>query len=95
MAIVRNILRHVMLETAMRKRRCHHKASHEITKGMVCLVVVDERGSKNNYCSECAKPMLDAARNNLMAFAVGLGIVIEQARHDGARIAPASLPTSS
>lgn len=75
MAIIRNILRHVMLETAERKRRCHHKGTHRITKGMVCLVVVDERGSKRNYCAVCAKPMLEQATSNLRAYALGLGIV--------------------
>ena len=79
MATIRNILRHVRLEIAKKRRRCHHKAAHKITKGTVCLVVVDERGGKNNYCSECAKPMLDAVTHQLTAFAVGLGIAIESA----------------
>ena len=90
MAIVRNILRHVMLETAERKRRCHHKGTHKITKGMLCLVVVDERGSKRNYCATCARPMLEIATNNLRAFALGLGIVECAPVSDRAEIVVAS-----
>ena len=74
MAIVKNILRHVAIETAERRRRCHHKRTHTITKGMVCLVVVDERGSKTNYCAVCAKPMLEMAASTLQGFSLGLGL---------------------
>ena len=42
---------------------------------MACLVVVDERGGKRNYCPICAKPMLMAAMNNLRAFGFGIGLV--------------------
>ncbi|HEY4242068.1 MAG TPA: hypothetical protein VGM88_19755 [Kofleriaceae bacterium] len=74
MATIKNILRHVTLETAERKRRCHHKRAHAITKGMVCLVVVNERGSKSNYCSACAQPMLRLVTRQIRTFATGLSI---------------------
>lgn len=68
-----NILNHVLIEVAQKKRRCHHNGSHEILKGSACLVVVGDRGNKRNYCPECAKPMLEAAEQKLAAFTGGLG----------------------
>jgi hypothetical protein len=63
----RDILNHVTVETAARQRICHrNRAEHAIQKGELCLVILDPatRGSKN-YCSECAKPILDAAKLRL------------------------------
>lgn len=72
MARVKNLLNHIFIETAKARRRCHHKGTHAIIQGMPCLVVVDSRGSKRNYCTLCAKPMLDEAMQKLAQLGFGL-----------------------
>jgi hypothetical protein len=61
------VLKHVAVEEAQRKRKCYRKpAVHEIAKGELCLVIKDgASGGKNNYCPECAEPILDQAQNDL------------------------------
>jgi hypothetical protein len=69
MAQIRDILNHLTVENAARKRICHrNRNNHSIEKGERCLVIQDmaTRGSKN-YCGECAKPILDAAKMRLSA----------------------------
>lgn len=67
MARVKNVLRHVKVETAKARRKCHRKQNeHSITKGQVCLVVTDAgSGGKRNYCDECAGEILDLANETL------------------------------
>jgi hypothetical protein len=64
---VRDVLTHVSVECAARARICHrNRAEHSIAKGYKCLVVKDPatQGSKN-YCGECAKEIINAARTRL------------------------------
>jgi hypothetical protein len=64
---VKQIMKHVSVEEALRKRKCHRKpTAHTIAKDEVCLVVKDEAsGGSRNYCSECAEPILDQAQDDL------------------------------
>lgn len=67
MAQIRDILKHVSVETALGKRKCARaKIEHRITKGTVHLAVIEE-GYRNrtNYCLECALPMLELATRRL------------------------------
>jgi hypothetical protein len=64
---IRNILTHVSVECAARVRICHReRTEHSIPKGVKCLVIKDPstQGSKN-YCSECSKPIIEAAKARL------------------------------
>lgn len=73
---VREVLKHVSVEEAQRRRKCHRKtATHVIAKGDVCLVVKDESsGSSKNYCPECAEPILDRAQGDLDALRAHLRV---------------------
>lgn len=73
MPTIKNILNHVLVEIAARRRRCHRTSGHAIVKGQVCLVVVDDRGSKRNYCPDCAKPILVEASRRLAEYSADLG----------------------
>ena len=58
---VRNILGHVSVEVAARKRRCHRSGgTHGILVGDACLVVKDGLNRKN-YCRECSAEILTLA----------------------------------
>lgn len=61
MAKIKDILVHVFVEVAVKKRKCHRSAGkHGIRGGDSCLVV--RAGlSRRNYCRECAGPILDLA----------------------------------
>jgi hypothetical protein len=74
MPAIRNILGHVSVETAEKKRKCHRKpGKHSIPKGESCLVV---RGgpynSPKNYCHECAPEILDKAQASLTKLRKGV-----------------------
>jgi len=73
---VREVLKHVSVETALRKRKCYRKpAAHEITRGELCLVIKDSAsGGSSNYCPECAEPILDQAQKDLDRLRVELRI---------------------
>ena len=73
---VKQVLKHVSVEEAQRKRKCYRKPSaHEITNGEVCLVVKDEAsGGSRNYCPECAEPILDQAQEDLDTLRAQLGV---------------------
>ncbi len=46
MAKIKQVLKHVCVETAKRKRMCHRdRDSHEISSGTQCLVIKDEASS--------------------------------------------------
>jgi hypothetical protein len=70
MAKVKEVLRHVSVQTAGAKRKCHRKPmQHSIAKGEQCLVIKDvSSGSSRNYCPECAEPILDRAQKDLSRF---------------------------
>lgn len=65
---IREVLVHVSVETAERRRICHrNRTSHSIAKGESCLVIreVASSGSKN-YCRVCAAPILEQAAQDLV-----------------------------
>ena len=73
---VRDILVHVSVETAERRRRCYRKQEHNIPQGQQCLVIrTGPTHSKHNYCRQCAPQILDLAEKRLAeikgSFAVG------------------------
>jgi hypothetical protein len=62
---VKQVLKHVSVETAQRRRKCYRKPTkHAIEAADICLVVV-EAGIKRNYCPECAEPILATAEDDL------------------------------
>lgn len=66
MAQIRDVLVHVKVETAAKKRKCHRTASHSVAAGTKCLVIKNSGGlSHKNYCPACAKPILDRAKQRL------------------------------
>lgn len=56
MAKVTQVLRTARIETAARRRICHHnRRKHSISAGTKCLVIKDSAGGgSKNYCPECA-----------------------------------------
>jgi hypothetical protein len=64
------------VETAARKRICHHnRKKHEITGGTECLVVKDPAsGGSRNYCPECAAEILDRAEEDISALRAQLSL---------------------
>ena len=66
MPAVKNILRHVALVQAARKRQCYrHKTKNPILKGEWCLVVEDGPQDVSTYCKICATEILKAAQVKL------------------------------
>jgi hypothetical protein len=65
MPATKDILRHVSIETAGKKRKCYRKSDHSITKGEVCLVVKDGPQNQRTYCTVCASDILEKAQGNL------------------------------
>lgn len=62
MPAIKDIVRHVSVETAGKKRPCHrHKARDPIVKGQTCLVVKDGPQSRSTYCVSCADEILNKA----------------------------------
>ena len=57
----RDVLKHVCVEIAERRRKCHRDKKHSISKGEKCLVVAEGSfGGAKNYCTQCAAPILSA-----------------------------------
>jgi hypothetical protein len=73
---VRDVLTHVSVETADRRRICHrNRNEHSIAKGNVCLVIKDAAtGGKKNYCTECAEPILTDAQSRVAELLSQLGL---------------------
>jgi hypothetical protein len=69
MAQVKRLLLHVAVELAERRRTCHrNRRKHVITTGMACLAVFEgPRGTRRNYCPECALPILRLAQEDVTA----------------------------
>jgi hypothetical protein len=57
---VRDILVHVSVEAATRKRKCHRSGGkHDIQAGASCLVVREREGlGHKNYCRDCSVAIL-------------------------------------
>jgi hypothetical protein len=64
MAKVKDILIHVIVETTVRKRKCHRSKKHSVSAGATCMVVKDGL-YKRNYCGACAEEILALARTRL------------------------------
>lgn len=61
---IRDVLVHVSIETASRKRKCHRNQAHSVSAGDVCLVIKDGLASKN-YCRVCAAEILMHAQTRI------------------------------
>jgi len=62
---VKDVLVHVVVEVAVRKRKCHRsRGKHDIRAGESCLVVRDGL-SPRNYCRDCSTPILEFAASRL------------------------------
>lgn len=65
MPAVKNILKHVRVEQAVRKRICgRNRVKHVIKAGDHCLVIRDGQEAPN-YCLNCASEILKAAQLTL------------------------------
>lgn len=64
---IREILGHVSIQTAARKRKCTRKPDkHAIAKGESCLVIKGGTyNAEQSYCGECASAILDKAEQDL------------------------------
>ena len=75
---VRDLLIHVSVETAQRKRRCH-RTSNDIVKGEACLVIkTGSMGSPQSYEVQSARQILDHAHHRLLGLYAGLGLTPPQ-----------------
>jgi hypothetical protein len=66
-ATVKDVLKHLHIEVAGRRRKCNHKKTHSIFKGETCLVVHDGPQSQTTYCAMCAAEILAKADESLAA----------------------------
>lgn len=63
---IRGLLNHVKIEKALGTRKCDHLSVHKITKGELHLAIYSGQPKhRDNYCRECAKPILDRAQQQL------------------------------
>lgn len=64
---IRDLLKHVSVEAAERRRKCHRNSrKHSIQKGHTCLVIRDDTTNQSkNYCMECAAAILEKAQTRL------------------------------
>jgi hypothetical protein len=67
MAKVRQLFNAVSVDTAKRKRICHHnRAKHHVAAGERCLVIRDPtNNATKNYCVPCGTAILDRAQEDL------------------------------
>jgi len=62
----RDILKHVTIEAAKGRRKCHRDKNHSIAKGELCVVIHESNfGGSKNYCVVCSQDILNAAGNKL------------------------------
>lgn len=67
MPAVRNVVKHLRVEVAQRKRKCaRNRSDHKIGKGDRCLVIQDGQES-SNYCISCAGEILRLAKESLVS----------------------------
>jgi hypothetical protein len=76
---IRDILNQIIVEEAQRERICRRhtsgKSAHKIVKGHVCLVIpTNPTDDPYSYCTEAAKPILDAAWIKLHSLYNALGL---------------------
>ena len=65
---IRDILVHVSVEVAVKKRKCHRSGGkHGVLAGEFCLVV-REGLRRKNYCRECSATILERAGDRLTEF---------------------------
>jgi len=66
MARIRDILTHVSVETAIRRRKCHRSSAHSVRAGGQFLSIRETQtlGSKN-YCARYARDILQVAEGRL------------------------------
>jgi hypothetical protein len=64
---VKDVLKHVLVETAGARRKCYHKPKlHTINKGEYCLVVNDVSGRvKRSYCASCAEEIVKLSESRI------------------------------
>lgn len=75
MAKTRDILIHVGVERAERRRKCQHSRKHSIEQGEPCLTIRHRSfNSHHNYCSACAALIVEAARQRLDEVARAVGV---------------------
>ena len=69
MAKIRQLFNAASIETAKRRRICHHnRKKHAIQAGERCLVLKDaSSGAAKNYCVECARDIFARAEEDLAA----------------------------
>jgi hypothetical protein len=74
MPAVRDVLKHVRVESAKRKRKCNRNAEHVIAAGEPCLVIRNDDGlGSKNYCSACAAEIVKRACKELDSITRTLG----------------------
>lgn len=71
----RNVLKHVTVEQAARRRDCGaSRGMHHISKGELCIVVRGAmRNDKRSYCFACGTAILDRAALELQQLRDQLG----------------------
>lgn len=66
MAKTRDILTHVSVEIASKKRKCHRNAKHAVAQHEPCLVIkTGAYNARKNYCLHCADEILTKAEEKL------------------------------
>jgi hypothetical protein len=66
MPAVKDVMRHITIEVAGKKRKCYRQPSkHVIAKGERCLVVADGPQDRSTYCVTCACEILRLAQVRL------------------------------
>ena len=72
---IRDVLVHVSVEQAERQRICRRHNTHKVTKGEACLVILtNPTNDLYSYCTQAAKPILDAAWAKLQSLYSSLGL---------------------
>jgi hypothetical protein len=76
MSQTKDIIKHVLVETAAAQRKCYHKPKlHSISKGEACLVVKDTSSrAKRNYCAACASEIIKLGEIKINGMKRSLGI---------------------
>lgn len=69
MAQVRQMLKHVHVESAKGRRACRRNRNHLIARGSPCLVIRDDGAPfTRTYCQDCALPILKRCAADLRLF---------------------------
>ena len=71
---VRNVIKHLSIEKAAGKRKCHTNSAHTIAIGERHLAQVVQSGQRENICKECAGKVFDEAEAHLAALRKDLGV---------------------